>query len=104
MVVSPFKIWESVGAGEIVVVQFPNGTLEVYNSPGIKLQFFGSITRYPKSFSYEFYADKDRGDEIDESIRARFNDGGHGNISGSCRLNLPLDKESMVYIQREWCT
>jgi hypothetical protein len=96
--ISPFWIWESVGAGEIVVVQFPNGALEVYNTPGIKLQFFGRVTRYPKNFSYEFYADKDRGSDNDESIRVRFNDGGHANISGSCRITLPQDKPSMIAV------
>lgn len=40
------KMLETVSASEIVVVQFPNGTLEVYNSPGIKFQGFGSLTRY----------------------------------------------------------
>lgn len=95
-------MFETVGAREIVVIQYPNGHLEVYSTPGIKLQWFGSITRYQKSFSYEFYADRDRGSDKDESIRVRFNDGGHAMISGSCRINLPLDTKSMVYIHTNY--
>lgn len=87
-----FWMWETVGASEICIVQYPNGTLEVYNTPGIHWQGFGSVHTYKKSFQYSF--DK----EDDKTIQVRFNDGGHGQISGSCRIDLPTDKEQMKQI------
>lgn len=90
-----FKMMETVDAKEIVVVQYPNGSLEVYKSSGIKPQLFGSITRYKKSFQYSFYKGESEGDK-DESIKVRFNDGGHGQLSGSCRIDMPLDDASIL--------
>lgn len=87
-----FWMFETVGASEIVIVQYPNGTLEVYNTPGIKWQGFGSVHTYKKSFQYSF----DKEDE--KTIQVRFNDGGHGQISGSCRIDLPTDPEQMKQI------
>lgn len=95
------KMALQVDAGEIVVVQYPTGTIETYTTPGVKLQAFGNVTHYRKSFSYEFYAaDKDR--ESDQSIRVRFNDGGHAQISGSCRIDLPLDKQSLIALHTKY--
>lgn len=90
-----FKSVVTVGAQEIVVVQYPNGTLEVYNTPGIHPQWFGSVTRYKKSFQYWFSKGKDQGGE-DESIKVRFNDGGHAQLSGSCRIDMPSDIPSLT--------
>jgi hypothetical protein len=95
------KMLETVSASEIVVIQSPTGTLEVYNTPGVKPQLFGTITRYKKSFQYWFSKPKN-GDDVDESIKVRFNDGGHGQISGSCRVDLPLDKKSMLILHTRY--
>lgn len=91
-----FKLFETVGAGEIVIVQYPNGKLEVYNTAGIKWQGFGSVTRYKKSFQYSF--DK----EDDKMIQVRFNDGGHGTLSGSCRIDLPTDGPNMIVLHTKY--
>lgn len=96
------KMFETVGVSEIVVVQYPNGTLEVYNSPGIKFQGFGSLTRYKKSFQYWFSKSKDQGNDADQSIKVRFNDGGHAQISGSCRIDLPIDSKSMIILHTKY--
>ena len=97
-----FKMLETVGASEIVVVQYPNGKLEVYNTPGIKFQGFGSITRYKKSFQYWFSKAGDQGGENDESIKVRFNDGGHAQLSGSCRIDLPSDVASIIQLHTKY--
>lgn len=89
------KMFVTVGAKEIVVVQFPNGKLKVYTTAGIKPQLFGSITRYKKSFQYWF-------NEEGQGIKVRFNDGGHGDLSGSCRINLPLDEISVILLHTRY--
>lgn len=89
------KLFVTVGAKEVVVVQLPNGKLTVYTSPGIKFQGFGGITRYKKSFQYWF-------NEAGQSIKVRFNDGGHGDLSGSCRINFPLDEKSIILLHTRY--
>jgi hypothetical protein len=96
------ECFETVDGSEIIVVQFPNGKQTVYNTPGIKWQGFGSVTRYRKSFQYWFSRAKDQGKDTDQSIKARFTDGGHGFVSGSCRIDIPLDPASMIVLHNKY--
>lgn len=89
----------TVGADEIVVKQnFFDGQLQVWNTPGVHWQNFGKLTRYKKSSQYWFSVRSNEGKDTDESIKVRFNDGGHGKVSGSLRYNLPLDEKKMVLL------
>ncbi len=90
------KSFVTVGAKEVVVIEYPNGKLQVYTSPGIKPQWFGSVTVYKKSFQYNF-EEKDG-----QAIKVRFNDGGHGDLSGSCRINFPLDEGSVILLHTRY--
>lgn len=89
----------TVGADEIVVKQnVVDGQLQVWNTPGVHLQNFGKVTRYKKSSQYWFSAREDEGKKTDDSIKVRFNDGGHGSISGSLRYQLPADPGKMIML------
>ena len=93
----------TVGADEIVIKQdIAGGTLNVWDTPGVHLQMFGTITRYKRSAQYWFSAREDEGKKTDDSIKVRFNDGGHGNISGSLRYTLPTDKAKMIELHRTY--
>lgn len=89
----------TVGADEIVVKQnLLDGKLQVWSDPGVHWQNFGHITRYKKSAQYWFSTREDEGKKTDDSIRVRFNDGGHGAVSGSLRYNLPTDPNKMLVL------
>ena len=95
-----FNMFETVGAGEIVVKQGAiDGKLEVWTQPGLRCQCLGTITRYKKSdqfwFSHTGEDGTGEGSKQDESIKVRFNDGGHGNISGSVSYDLPTEEQAM---------
>ena len=101
------KVFEYVGAGDICVMQYPSGTLKVFATPGWKFQWFGDVKHYKKSFQFWFAAKdakvaapKDGGDS--EAIKCRFNEGGHADISGSCRVDLPQDQEAMLVIHTKY--
>lgn len=90
------KMWEDIGAGEIVVIQGAfDGKLHVYKQSGVVWQGFGTVTRYKKSFQYWFSKSNKKGDG---SIKMRFNDGGHANLSGSIRVDLPLSDSLIVQL------
>lgn len=89
-------IWTTVDAGEIVVKQGITGDLVVWSEQGPKWQFWGKITKYKRSTPYFFSSAKDQGSPEDQSIKMRFNDGGHGNFSGSLRYDLPTDEPSVI--------
>ena len=75
---------ENVDADEILVVQAPiSGNLTWYISAGIKPQWWGKVTSYPKRAIYEFEAP------------VQFNDGGKGVIFGSIQYDMPLDVENL---------
>ena len=91
----------TVGADEIVIKQdVIGGDLHVWNTPGVHWQNFGTITRYKRSAQFWFSAREDEGKKTDDAIKVRFNDGGHGNISGSLRYTLPSDPNKMIEVHR----
>ena len=93
----------TVSADEIVIKQdVMGGQLSVWDTPGVHWQNFGTITRYKRSAQLWFSAKEDEGKKTDESIKVRFNDGGHGNISGSLRYTLPLDQSKMLDLHRTY--
>lgn len=93
------RMWENVGQGEIVVVQSPvSGKLTVYTSGGLRWQGWGKVTHYKKSFQYSFEKEKN----ADGSIKVRFNDGGHASLSGSIRVDLPLDDKSVILLHTKY--
>lgn len=85
-----------VGADEIVVHQSVGGKMTVWNQPGLYCQCFGTVTRYKKSDQFWFSKHANEGKETDESIKVRFSDGGHGNVSGSLTYNLPTDPAAVL--------
>lgn len=96
--------YTTVQANEIVVKQdITGGALHVWdgrNDAGPHGIWWGTITRYKVSDQLWFSARKDEGKETDDSIKVRFNDGGHGNISGSLRYTLPIDPNKMIALHQ----
>ena len=95
------NIIEEVDAGEIVVIQRLSGELKVYTQPGYVYQGFGKVTHYKRSNQYEFLSPKEKDGE-DNSIEVKWNDGGHANISGSVRYDLPLNETSIKDIHKRF--
>lgn len=94
---------ETVSADEIVVMQNPlDGKLNVWATPGWRYQNFGKLTRYKKSAQFWFSSDNKEGGEDNQSIKVRFNDGGHANVSGSLRFDLPLDDENVKRLHTKY--
>ena len=86
---------EMVDAEQILVVQdLIDGELHWHTTSGLKPQWFGKVTKYPKRSIYEF---THRGND-DRRIKVRFNDGGHADMDGSIQYEFPLDAESLTKI------
>ena len=90
---SLFGLFENLDAGQVMVIQSPvSGTLNWHTTPGVKWQGFGKVTKYNKRAQLWFSAKQDQGSTADESLKIRFNDGGHANISGGLSWEMPLDE------------
>jgi hypothetical protein len=76
---------------DILVVQRLGGQVHVYTDAGYKPQNWGAVTHYKKSSPLDFTA---------SPIKVRFADGGHGDVVGSCRFDLPLDEKKMIDIHQ----
>lgn len=97
------QIFQNVDAGEIVVIQDPfDGQLHVYTEPGYKLQAFGKVTTYPRRGNYTFSSPRHGSNDVDTSKKLRFNDGGHGNLSGGVSYEMPTDEKSIIEIHRDF--
>jgi regulator of protease activity HflC (stomatin/prohibitin superfamily) len=93
----------TIQADEIVIKQdVIGGQLHVWDTPGPHAVLWGTVTRYKRSAQLWFSAKTDEGKPSDESIKVRFNDGGHGNISGSLRYTLPTDQNKMITLHRRF--
>jgi hypothetical protein len=97
------KMYEEVGAGEICVIQHPiSGEFDIYTAPGTYAQYFGTVTHYKKRSTFWFSKHENQGSTADQSIKIRFNDGGHAQVSGSVSVELPTDKESIVLFHTKY--
>lgn len=86
------NVIEHVDNDEILVIQHLSGTMTVHTTAGYKWQGFGKTMHLKKSFQHWF----DKKDQQD--IKVRFNDGGHAQISGSVRVELPMVESRIVEI------
>lgn len=101
------KLMVTVGAPEVVIRQGAiDGKLTVWTQPGVQWQNFGHVSTYKKSVQSWFQKtteeqiDKDGNKktvQVDgDSIKVRFNDGGHAQLSGSLRVMLPMDSAHLI--------
>lgn len=95
---------ESSNVDEIMCIQSPvSGQLTWFTNAGMHYQGFGKVTKYHKRSQFSFSAQADVGKEgKDESIKVRFNDGGHANLSGSISWAMPLDVDHLNKIQSQF--
>jgi hypothetical protein len=97
------KMIENVDNSEIVIIQSVfTGKISIYTTPGPVLQNFGTATHYKKSNQFWFSKKKDEGKDEDQSIKIRFNDGGHGQISGSVRWYMPSDDKATLKLHTDF--
>ena len=97
------NLFENVDANEIVVIQMvPSGEQVVYTTPGWKWQGFGHVTKYHKRSQFWFNAKGQNDEKTDQSMRLRFNDGGHANASGSFAWEMPTGKEAVLALHNRY--
>lgn len=96
------QLVENLDAKNIMVIQSVGGDLNTYTEPGWKSQAFGKVTTYQRRDQFGFSAHQDQGKVVDESISTRFNDGGHGNISGTVNWQMPLKAEQIVALHKDF--
>ncbi len=100
------KLVENVDNSEIVIIQSAfSGKVSIYTTPGPVMQSFGTATHYKKFNQIWLSKKKDEGknaENEDQSIKIRFNDGGHGNISGSVRWYMPTDDKATLKLHTDF--
>ena len=83
-------------AKDVMIIQYPNGTLRVCSQPGYYTQWFGTVTKYKKRSQFWFSSMNDQGKTEDQSISVRFNDGGHAHVSGSIAWEMPTAERAAI--------
>ena len=101
--IGSFKMFEYLDAKEIMVIQSPlSGELTWHLAQGVKYQGFGSVTKYPKRAQFWFSSASDQGKKDDQSMEARFNDGGKGWISGSLAWEMPTAVQYLTPLHQKY--
>lgn len=103
-VFAAFHIFTVLDSGEVMVIQYPNGSVAVYTEPGMYGQWFGGVTRYKRREQYSFSNKHDQNDKgiNDQSLKIQFNDGGSAKISGVVSWEMPLIPEKILHIHKEF--
>lgn len=96
------KLIEFIDNSEVCVIQGIGGGLTVVTDAGPAWQGWGTATHYKKSNQLWFSKLKEEGDTTDKSIKVRFNDGGHGTISGSIRWYMPTDAKTILKLHTDF--
>lgn len=99
------NIVENLDASHVMIVQSPaSGNLTCHVEPGVKGQWFGKVTKYPRRSQLWFSDAEGQGEdkEKDSPIKIRFNDGGHADISGSIAWEMPLACQSLILIHKKY--
>lgn len=86
-------------AKHVMVVQSVGGTMTTYTEPGPVPTWFGSVTKYPRQSQYAFSGSKEA-DAGPQTIR--FSEGGHAQLSGALRWEMPLKPELLIQIQKDF--
>lgn len=89
------KIFEYNKIDSILVIQRLGGQVHVYTDAGYKIQNWGTATHYKKSSLLDYNAADGA-----QPIKVQFAEGGHGDVSGSCRIDLPLNEKQMIDIHQ----
>jgi len=99
------RVYYDLGQNEILFVKaIGTGTVHIHKDAGWKWVRFGEPTVVKKSFTFWFSSKPDQGSKEDQSIKARFNDNGHGKISGSIRIDAPLEDKALMEIYSKYKT
>ncbi len=97
------QIFENNIAGYMQIKQAAiSGNLTCRLEPGMYGQFFGDIHTYAEAETFYFTADDETGESRNQSLPARFNDGAKAQVSGSLRVILPSDCQTLISIHRKF--
>ncbi len=95
-------LFESNTAGQILVITSPSGHIQVYSSPGVHWQGFGSVMHYNKRGAFVFSKHDNQGAEDADAIEIRFNDSGTAKISGVLNYELPGDDARVIDLHSQY--
>lgn len=103
LAISSYQLFEVLDADQVMIIQYPTGTLTWFTDAGPHLQLFGKVTKYPRRGQFWFSSATDQGKEADQSMRIRFNDAAHAKLSGSLSFELPIvDLDAMMKLHRNY--
>ncbi len=72
------------------------GTMRAKLDPGMWPRLSSDIVTWPKAQTFFFTKDAEGGDEADNSIEVRFNDGSLCDVSGTMRIILPASEQEAL--------
>lgn len=95
------NMYENLDAAHVMVIQAPvSGELSVFTDQGVKPQYFGEVTKYPRRSTFSFQPTESDLAKDPKSVinckQVQFNDGGHAHICGSVQWEMPLKPDDII--------
>jgi len=96
------QVIETVEKGTYDIIQRPvTGTMEAKMDTGMYIQGFSDVFTWTTSETFFFTSDKEEGENHDQSIEVRFNDGSVAKISGTCRVLMPTSEQEAIHLMTD---
>jgi len=91
-------------AGRYVIIEplSGSGSYEAIMEPGRYFKWFNRTFDWDKSATYWFSVDPTEGEDRDQSVQVRYNDGGTAKISGSVRYIIGKDKDKFIKLHVQY--
>jgi len=96
------KLLEWTNEEEYQVLEYPNGTIRVLDTPGFHLQLFGEVFSYPRYVDAHFSEEGDESVQNDATIRVTFNDGGWGYTSHHLKYQMPIIESQRIKLHQHF--
>lgn len=96
------KLVEYLPADEVMMIQYPNGSLRACTEPGYYPQWFGQATKYKRRSQFWFALDQNAADMNSQSLKIRFNDNAHADIAGSLNWEMPTQESALIELYKSY--
>lgn len=91
-----------VDQNQVMVIQYPNGSLSWFQDGGYHLQWFGKVVKFDRRKQLSFSDKDEQGNALNQQIKIRFNDGGHAEIFGSVSWEIPSDVSHLTKMYQKY--
>jgi hypothetical protein len=96
------NLFEHVDQNQVMIIQSVTGSLSCYADGGYHGLWFGKAVKFDRRKQFWFSEKDGQGNTLNQQIKVRFNDGGHGTVFGSIAWEIPADCPHLTRVYQKY--